>query len=150
MSHDDPDTAAAAEASFYAAFENGDIDAMAALWERSGDVVCVHPRGPQLLGYEQVMESWRDILAHIGGFRLTVQVIQDHTDRDTSVRFVNETLFNENDPTRPVTVLATNAYRRTDSGWRMVLHHASPPPDAVEEPDESPDNDDEGGGVTLH
>ena len=26
------------------------------------------------------------------------------------------------------TVVATNAYRRTGHGWKMVIHHASPDP----------------------
>lgn len=143
------ETAAQAEAAFYTAFENGDLEAMAQIWSPSDDIVCVHPRGPQLLGRGEVMQSWQNILAHAGGIRVSVQLLHDYGDRDTSVRFVNETLFNNNDQSRPVTVLATNAYRRTDSGWRIVLHHASPAPGAVEETDEARTGDMDF-SVTLH
>lgn len=149
MSSVPAETAAQAEAAFYAAFENGDLEAMADIWSQSDDIVCIHPRGPQLRGRDEVMQSWQDILVHAGGFRVSVQLLHDYSDQDTSVRFVNETLFNENDPSQPITVLATNAYRRTDSGWRIVLHHASPAPGTVEETDEARIRE-PGTGVTLH
>lgn len=138
-----------AEAVFYAAFENGDLEAMARIWARSEDVVCVHPHGPQLLGYDQVIKSWQNILDNAAGFRIDVRVVNQINDGETSVSFVNETLINEASDTGPVTVLATNAYQRTESGWRIVLHHASPAPQAGEgaaDDDTAPP----GQNVTLH
>lgn len=138
-----------AEAVFYAAFENGDLEAMARIWARSEDVVCVHPHGPQLLGYDQVIKSWQNILDNAAGFRIDVRVVNQINDGETSVSFVNETLINEASDTGPVTVLATNAYQRTESGWRIVLHHASPAPPAGEgaaDDDTAPP----GQNVTLH
>lgn len=138
-----------AEAVFYAAFENGDLEAMARIWARSEDVVCVHPHGPQLLGYDQVIKSWQNILDNAAGFRIEVRVVNQINDGETSVSFVNETLINEASDTGPVTVLATNAYQRTESGWRIVLHHASPVPPAGEgaaDDDTAPP----GQNVTLH
>lgn len=144
-----PATADQAEAAFYTAFEAGDVDAMASLWERSANVVCVHPNAPQLMGYEQVMQSWRDILRNTAGFRISVQVIQHYTDEQVAVRFVNETLIDESSRAAPVTVAATNAYQKTESGWRMVLHHASPASAVVEgtgpRAEDAPDS-----GRTLH
>jgi len=147
-----PDTAEEAETAFYSAFENGDFDAMAEVWERSDSVVCVHPHAPQLMGYEQVMRIWRDILSNTEGFRISVQMLRQHTDGQVTVRFVNETLIDENSSSLPVTILATNAYRKTDSGWRMVLHHASPAPSHSEEQeeDEEAEPDEPEGNVTLH
>lgn len=149
MSPIQAETAAQAEAAFYTAFEKGDLEAMAQIWSPSDEIVCVHPRGPQLLGREEVMQSWQTILGHAGGFRVSIQLLHDYSDRETSVRFVNETLFNDNDPARPVTVLATNAYQRTDAGWRIVLHHASPAPGAVEDSEDAQVREAEI-GVTLH
>lgn len=140
-----------AEAAFYEALETGDATAMAGIWLRSPEVVCVHPGGPQLLGYEQVLLSWREILTNSGGFRLTTQLLHHHTGEHVSVRFLNEILFTEDETAESFTVLATNAYRRTGAGWRLVLHHASPPPRAPEEEDTAVEDDpgDER-GVTLH
>lgn len=138
-----------AEAVFYAAFENGDLEAMAEIWARSDDIVCVHPHGPQLLGYDEVMQGWRNILDNTAGFRITVRVVNHYSDEAMSVRFVMETLVNENSDAGPVTVLATNAYRRTESGWRIVLHHASPTPQA-ERDTANEDAHSPGTNVTLH
>lgn len=138
-----------AEAIFYAAFENGDLEAMAKIWAQSDDIVCVHPHGPQLLGYDQVMKSWQNILDNAAGFRINVRVLNQINDGETSVTFVNETLINEASDTGPVTVLATNAYQRTESGWRIVLHHASPAPQTGEEAADD-DTASPGSEVTLH
>ena len=45
------------------------------------------------------------------------------------------TLSNETRPGNPV--IATNVYLRTERGWRMVAHHASPAP-ATTSPDPEP------------
>ena len=66
-----------------------------------------------------------------------------------AVRFVNETLVNDTDDSGPVTVVATNAYQKTGSGWRLILHHASPGPGVAEDQaDDYPDTEDT--SVTLH
>jgi ketosteroid isomerase-like protein len=148
--HPAPGTAEEAETAFYAAFENGDLDAMAEIWAYSDNVVCVHPHAPQLMGYDQVMRIWRDILGNTEGFRISVRMLHQHTDGQVAVRFVNETLIDDNSRAQPVTILATNAYRKTDSGWRMVLHHASPAPSHSDEQEEEEEPDEPEENVTLH
>lgn len=145
------DSAEEVETAFYAALEAGDPDALEEIWMCSPDVVCVHPGGPQLLGYEQVLQSWREILSNSGGFRLSTRVLHEHGDDSVSVRFLNEILFTGDEQTESFTVLATNAYRRTQTGWRLILHHASPPPrpdDRPEAPVEHTEPEDP--GITLH
>lgn len=145
-----PDTPEEAETVFYFAFENGDLDAMADIWAHTEGVACIHPNAPRLTGYAQVMQSWRDILANTAGFRISVQTLHAYTDGRLSVHLVNETLVDENTRSRPVSVLATNAYHKTESGWRMVLHHASPAPSIADKPEDEDDADQPDGNVTLH
>jgi hypothetical protein len=52
----------AANAAFYQAFADGDIEAMDELWARSLPVACIHPGWPALHGRQDVMSSWRSIL----------------------------------------------------------------------------------------
>jgi len=137
-----------AEAGFYDAFENGDLEGMASVWAFADDVVCVHPNGSQIVGYDRVMESWREILANTGNLSISVTLLNEYSDGRMAVRFVSETLSSDAGPEDSVTVLATNAYRKTEAGWRIILHHASPGRLADEADD--PDDDLDEGRVTVH
>ena len=48
---------------FYHAFEAKDIDAMMAAWAEDEEIVCVHPGGPRLVGYEAVRAGWEQLFA---------------------------------------------------------------------------------------
>ena len=44
-----------AEAAFYEALETGDLETMMEVWAEDEEIVCVHPGGPRLAGYDQVL-----------------------------------------------------------------------------------------------
>ena len=48
---------------FYQAFEAKDVDAMMATWADDEEIVCVHPGGARLVGYEAVRASWERIFS---------------------------------------------------------------------------------------
>ena len=52
-----------AAVAFYQAFEAKDVDAMMAAWAEDEDIVCVHPGGPRLVGYEAVRIGWEQLFA---------------------------------------------------------------------------------------
>ena len=121
-------TAQDAEAAFYEALEKGDLEAMMEVWAEDEDVVCVHPTGPRLTGYEQVRESWAQIFK--SGQRLKVH-LTNHAVLSGMMLAVhslheNITVGGESKPRPPV--VTTNVYSRTATGWRMLVHHASPAP----------------------
>ena len=117
-----------AEAAFYEAFEKGDLDAMMGVWADDDDIVCVHPGGPRLAGAEQVREAWRQIFA--GGQTLRFRLRQQQTLNGMTlvVHSVYEQITVASEARARQPVIATNIYMRTESGWRMVVHHASPAP----------------------
>ena len=122
-------TAEAAEVAFYQALEAADLEAMMAVWDASEEIVCIHPLGPRLSGRQQVRESWQRIFASGPRlrFRLSECRILDAGEVQTRVVFENITVAGaEQQPNQPV--IATNIYRKTARGWRMLLHHASPGP----------------------
>jgi len=108
---------------FYAAHEERDLDAMAAVWEHADRVVCVHPGWPILRGWRAVEESWRMIFSGAGRnqFILTNQSV----DVDEGLAWVT---LEENlvDRGETHTIAATNVFARTANGWRVVAHHGSP------------------------
>ena len=121
-----------AEAAFYEAFTKHDLDAMMAVWADEDEVYCVHPRGPRVTGVAQVRESWRQVFASAQSLRF--QVRQQHLLQAmmVSIHSVYEqiTLAGEGHARR--CVVSTNIYMRTESGWRMMAHHASPAPELEE------------------
>src|SRR2546428_10411405 len=48
---------------FYQAFEAKDVEAMMATWAEDEDIVCVHPGGARLVGYEAVRIGWEQLFA---------------------------------------------------------------------------------------
>jgi ketosteroid isomerase-like protein len=133
------------ENAFYEALERADLELMMAVWAEDEDIVCVHPGGPRLSGQDQVRESWAQIFA--GGARTRVHVTQQVaiSGMMLAVHSVFENFAPEGAPraglvneagrdSRPPPVVATNVYLRSASGWRMIVHHASPAPGQAEPP----------------
>ena len=119
------DTPDAAEEAFYEALENADLELMMAVWDRAEDVVCIHPAGKRLEGYQTVEHSWRSIFSK--GATMQFE-ITDQRRIVTSRQAVHLIYENITMGSNVALVLSTNVYRLTADGWRMVLHHASPTP----------------------
>lgn len=134
-----------AESAFYDAFERADLAAMMVVWAEGDDVVCVHPAGPRLTGFDAVRDSWMQIFA--GGVKLTVRVTQARALDGplVAVRSVVESITAPGTQSAPQAVNATNVYVLTDAGWRIAMHHASPP-----ERTAAPEEDEAAQQHTLH
>ena len=117
-----------AETAFYDALTKCDLEAMMAVWGDDDDVYCVHPNGARVTGVEQVRESWRQIFA--SGQRLSFRLRDSQYLQGMmlSVHSVYEHIAVVGEPRSRSPVIATNIFLRTERGWRMVAHHASPAP----------------------
>lgn len=117
------DDVRAANEAFYLAHEERDISAMYAVWEHADRVVCVHPGWPILRGWDGVVESWRRIFEGPGRnqFLLTNESIDVGT--DLAWVTLEENLV---DRDNVVAIAASNVFARTDDGWKLIAHHASP------------------------
>ena len=134
-----------AESAFYEAFERADLAAMMVVWAEGEDVVCVHPAGPRLAGFEAVRESWMQIFT--ANMKLSVRVTDTRRldGPSVAVRSVVESITAPGTESSPQLVNATNVYVLTDAGWRIAVHHASPP-----EQVEAPVEDEAAQPHTLH
>ena len=121
-----------AESAFYEAFMKRDLDGMMSVWADDDEVYCVHPRGARITGVAQVRDSWRQIFA--SGQNIRFEVREQHLLQAmmVSIHSVYEQISVEGQERTRASVIATNIYMRTDRGWRMMAHHASPAP-AVEQ-----------------
>jgi uncharacterized protein (TIGR02246 family) len=127
-----------AETAFYDAFERADVAAMMAVWAESDDIVCIHPQGPRLAGFEAVRESWAQIFA--GGAQLRVRTTEERRfDGQTlAVHNVIELVAAPGSESDPTSVMATNVFELTEGGWRMIVHHATPAPEAPRRAEPAP------------
>ena len=117
-----------AETAFYEAFERRDLAAMMAVWAESDDVVCVHPRGVRLTGFDAVRESWAQIFAGSEGpLRVRATEVRRFDGNSVAVHTLVEVLGSPGAaPEAAASICATNVFELTDGGWRMVLHQATP------------------------
>lgn len=115
-----------AEAAFYDAFERADLAAMMAVWAADDDIVCVHPQGPRLVGFEAVRESWTQIFATGTALRIRTVDARRYLGSTMAVHSVVEMLAAAGEQATSPPVSATNVYVLTENGWRMTVHHASP------------------------
>jgi ketosteroid isomerase-like protein len=140
-----------ANAALYDAFETADLDLMEALWldgPGAEDVICVHPGWPPLRGRAQVLRSWAMIMANTTNISFVLTDIDATVDGDVAVVTCAENILTgmpeapELSTALAATALsggrvaATNVFRRTASGWRLWVHHASPVLSVTEEDEE--------------
>lgn len=116
----------------YAAFEAGDADRMAAVWDDGDDVVCVHPGWPLLRGRAHVLRSWSVIMANTAYIQFFLTDVAASVQGDVAVVSCEESILVRQDDAEQgelgdtARVVATNVFRRTPSGWRLWAHHGSP------------------------
>jgi ketosteroid isomerase-like protein len=128
-----------AEAQFYEAMRDGDLERMMAVWADDDEVVCVHPGGARLVGPQAVRAAFEAVFAsgHI-------VVHPEHVKRVHSMGCAVHSVLERIDVVtadgpRSGWILATNVYVKTGLGWRMVAHHASPgAPDEIPEITDTP------------
>jgi ketosteroid isomerase-like protein len=116
-------------AAFYQAFESKDIEAMMQAWADDEEIVCVHPGGTRHVGYDAVRAAFEQIFAGDAklAFRLEQMVMLETV--GLALQSVVEQVH-AGETNVHGSVVATNVFMRTPSGWRLVCHHASPAPAA--------------------
>ncbi len=126
------------EAAFYDAFERADLAAMMAVWAADDDIVCVHPQGPRLVGFEAVRNSWTQIFASGMALRIRTVDARRMMGSTMAVHSVVEMLTSPGEQAASPPVCATNVYLLTENGWRMTVHHASACAEAAQPVREAP------------
>jgi ketosteroid isomerase-like protein len=127
-----------ANETFYKALEELDLGAMERLWLHEGWVRCIHPGWDALVGWESVRQSWQQIFANTRWIRVTPTAIEAAAFGSMGVVACSENITATNPSSEGevgmAVAQATNLYRLTPDGWRMIHHHASPAPMRVTQP----------------
>jgi ketosteroid isomerase-like protein len=121
----------AANAAFYAAFEEGDLDAMRALWLDDPDSVCIHPGALPVRGAGAVHRSWALVMAHTSYIQFFLTDVEISLRDDVATVTCTENVLTGDDRTGPdafggAKAQATQVFVRTPAGWRLWVRHAAP------------------------
>ena len=111
------------ESAFYAAFQERDIELMAKVWESSEQICCIHPGSQRLFGVESVMHSWQQIFSVKNDMTIAISGQIYIPQEALVIHYVQENITVQNEYMG--VVCATNIYRESEAGWRMILHHGN-------------------------
>lgn len=113
------------EAQFYEALQSADLERLMALWINDELVRCIHPGGPLLVGATAIRDSFARLFER-GPVMAQAVDVQRLVTEQLCVHQVREQVQLPGGGGKLAWVQATNVYLKTEQGWRMVLHHASP------------------------
>ncbi|GAA1909050.1 nuclear transport factor 2 family protein [Streptomyces durmitorensis] len=98
-------------------------------------ISCVHPGWPVLTGRGEVLRSYALIMANTEYIQFFLTDVHVGVAGDTALVTCTENILSGGPPPEaggelgPLVgqlVVATNVFRRTDDGWKLWSHHASP------------------------
>lgn len=114
---------------FYLAVNRADMDLMSDVWLGGAEDKCVHPGWPMLYGWEAIKESWKNIFEEGGPETIEISNVSvEVTEGLAWVVCVEKIIHGAGDGMRTGFAQSTNVFRKTGSGWKLVIHHASPIP----------------------
>jgi hypothetical protein len=104
---------------FYHAFNTKDLALMDVVWARENAVTCVHPGWNLLEGRQDVLESWRNILANPNQARIVAGGANVTLIGDLAIVVCRELVAGS-------PLIATNLFVMENGEW-LLLHHQSGP-----------------------
>lgn len=114
---------------FYEALSHQSFEEMARVWSHGSEVRCIHPGWDVLFGWRAISEAWRSIFAAGAGLGVAAQDVEIAVHGSMAWVGCLERITNSAAGQQQVSLArATNLFVRHESGWKMVLHHASPVP----------------------
>lgn len=115
-----------AEAQFYEALQQGNVELMMSIWADEEEVTCILPGGQCITGIEPLRQLCEGLLAN-GAVQVVPQQVRRYISASCAVHHVLERVEAKTAQGQQTAyVLATNVYIQTPKGWRMITHHASP------------------------
>jgi hypothetical protein len=119
----------AANAAFYRAFAERDLEAMDRLWARAAEVACIHPGWSPCLGREAVMASWTGILGNPEAPGIRCLKARASVYGTIGVVVCYEAIERNY-------LIATNLFIAEAGAWKLVHHQAGALAPAPPEPPE--------------
>jgi ketosteroid isomerase-like protein len=117
----------AANQRFYDAFNELSIERMDDIWEDSEQAVCVHPGWQPLIGWQPIRESWQRIFANANMMQFNIRYLSAVVQGDFGYVTCREGITSVvQGKANNFSTYATNIFAHSETGWRIIAHHASP------------------------
>jgi ketosteroid isomerase-like protein len=114
---------------FYKALGTRDLELMDTVWIKDSRAGCVHPGWVMLQGWQAIRQSWENVFDPSDQVDIKLSGISVEIKGDVAwLTCIQELTYINRDPIMMNVSQSTNIFERHDSGWLMVLHHASPIP----------------------
>ncbi len=127
-SDDDKKAVMEATDKFYVALNymfKGDLDLMKEVWSHADDVTYMGPGGGIKIGWDEVLTSWETQAAMKLGGSVHAEDMRVTAGNEIAVSInysKGENIDAEGKP-QPVSIRATNTFRKEDGKWKMIGHH---------------------------
>ncbi|HSC34785.1 MAG TPA: nuclear transport factor 2 family protein [Thermodesulfobacteriota bacterium] len=119
---------------FYRALGTRDLSLMDTVFVRDERAGCTHPGWVMLRGWEAIRQSWENVFDPEDRLAIKLHNVTVDINGDAAcVTCVQELTYVKRNPVMMNVSISTNIFERTESGWLMVIHHASPIPFVTEE-----------------
>ena len=116
------------EDAYYDAIDECDIEKMMSLWEDSSEIACLLPMQPLCRGRGAVEALWKPMLDPRMGVEIMVNHVQWIERGDVAIHIVEERINAPEGGKPQPPIYAVNTFRKSDNGWRLLLHINSPAP----------------------
>ncbi|MGE5443845.1 MAG: YybH family protein [Ignavibacteriales bacterium] len=114
---------------FYKALGTRDLELMETVWIKDSRAGCVHPGWVMLQGWQAIRQSWENVFDPRDQVDIKLSGISVEVKGDVAwLTCIQELTYINRDPIMMNVSQSTNIFERRDSGWLMILHHASPIP----------------------
>lgn len=129
MSSSDRDEILRVNDLFYKALGTRDLKLMEKVWINDERAGCVHPGWTILRSWESIMQSWENVFDPEDQVDINLSSITLNIKGDIAwVTCIQEMTYIKRDPVMFNISHSTNIFEKTESGWQMLIHHASPLP----------------------
>ena len=114
---------------FYKALGTRNLELMDQVWVKDSRAGCVHPGWIMLSGWQAIRQSWENVFDPNDQVDIRLSNITVEIKGDVAwVACIQQLIYINRDPIGINMSQSTNIFERHDSGWLMILHHASPVP----------------------
>jgi uncharacterized protein (TIGR02246 family) len=119
---------------FYKALGTRDLELMGTVFVHDERAGCTHPGWVMLEGWEAIRQSWENVFDPEDQLDIKLHNVTVDIEGDAAwVSCIQELTYIKRDPIMMNVSVSTNIFEKNESGWRMIIHQASPVPISTQE-----------------